>query len=158
MIKQPKKSPKLRGRAGEVRYLVPFALEMAKRYLSPNVEVEQAMMEAAGQLVAAYNQLSEASYNHDVLARCSRRFCLLATALEAASDNPCLWRCKPKLHVWLHLCEAAGNPANQWLYRDEDAGGAFARWSHRRGGRNSALSTSTSLLLRFTSKNSVPNL
>ena len=157
MIKQDKKSPKLRGRAGEVRNLVPFGLEMAQRFLSPVLETERAMLEAAGELAAAYKQLSHVSYNHNALARSARRFCLLATALEAASDDARLWKCKPKMHMWLHLCEAAGNPANQWLYRDEDSGGAFARWAHRRGGRNTALSTSTSLLSRFAAKNVVPS-
>ena len=158
MIKQEKKPVKLRGRAGEVRNLVPFGLEMAQQFLSPAMETERAMLEAAGELVSAYKQLSHVTYNHNALATSARRFCLLSSALESISEDVKLWRCKPKMHMWLHLCEAVGNPSNQWLYRDEDAGGAFARWSHRRGGRNSALSTSASLLSRFASKNLVPAL
>ena len=57
-----------------------------------------------------------------------------------------LFRIKPKLHFFLHLCSDGGNPAMHWCYRDEDFGGSVAKAARRRGGMRKPSSTSMRVL------------
>ena len=57
-----------------------------------------------------------------------------------------LYRLKPKLHLFLHLCLDGGEPAKHWCYRDEGVGGTVVRIAHRRGGMHSPSATSEQVL------------
>lgn len=160
MIKQDGKGPKLRGGAAEVRALVPFGRLLAEEYLSPDVPEEQAALTCARLLEECYNHLSHQYYNPAALDTACRLFCVQYCALEAwAGEGSKLWRVKPKLHVFAHLCSPEnGLPSKCWTYRDEDFGGTMSRMSRRRGGPNTVLSTSKNVLLCFFAKHSVPLL
>lgn len=149
--------PKLRGKAAEVRGLVPFGHQAAQELLSDLDLVEATVKQCAAHLLACYNCLSAASFQPDLLADHSRRLCLLWVALEAATpDDNTIWRVKPKLHLFQELCESGSRPSTCWTYRDEDFGGSLARLSRRRGGNNSPCSTAESVLYRFIAKHQVP--
>jgi hypothetical protein len=126
--------PKLRGRADEVRGLVPFAHQIAQELLSDLDPKESTVKQCAVHLLACYSCLSAASFDSEVIAERTRKLCLLWVALEAAAPEPRLWRVKPKLHLFQHLCEAGSRPATCWTYRDEDFGGSMARLGSRRMG------------------------
>ena len=156
MIKATGKGPKLRGRAGEIRGLIPFGKELADQYLDANSPREAAIKECTDCLVKCYDCLSSHSFSSDVLKNHARRFALLYSAIEAATDHRQLWRVKPKLHLWLNLCESGNRPSLFWGYRDEDFGGCLARLGHRRGGSHSPVAVATNVLSRFCAMNKLP--
>ena len=158
MIKQPKKSPKLRGKAAEVRGLVPFGLQLAQELVVGTDTQSVTIRSCALHLSKAYDCLSAATFNPDHLETHVRQFCLLYVALEAATPNPKLWRVKPKLHLFAELGMARNRPALQWTYRDEDFGGTAAKTARRRGGSHSVRATGMNFLSKFFSKNRMPDL
>ena len=151
--------PKLRGKAAEIRGIVPFIEQVAYRYLG-DTPVETAAKRAAKELNAMYSCLSgDAPFAADRLANHSRRLASLWVGLERASDAPA-WRVKPKLHLMQELCEEqlGCRPALFWTYRDEEFGGSLAALGRRRGGAHSASGVSTSIVLRFIARETVPSL
>jgi hypothetical protein len=149
--------PKLRGRAGEVRGLVPFGLALAEELLQDADPVEATVKQMARLLAECYNSLAAASFDPEKLAEHSRRFCLLWVGMEARQPG-LLWHIKPKLHLFQHLCESGSRPSSCWTYRDEDFGGSMARLGRRRGGKNTPQSTAKAVLLRFFAKHKLPVL
>ena len=149
--------PKLRGRAGKVRGLVSFGLQLAQDMLSDADPLEASVKQCAVHLHACYTCLAAASFDSAVLKEQSRRFCLLYVALEARHPDNSTWRVKPKLHLFQHLCESGSRPSMCWTYRDEDFGGSVARMGRRRGGKNTPQSTAKSVLLRFCAKHRLPS-
>ena len=160
MIKQTGKAPKLRARAGEARGLIAFAAEAARTKLSDQSPTEHTAKMCAQHLLACYNCLSKAQFDHEVMKTNSRCFCLLYIALERTAANNKLWRVKPKLHLFQELCEESGRlcPSDIWGYRDEDFGGSIALLSRRRGGSNTPGSTGLATLQRFYAKHKPPSL
>ena len=69
-----------------------------------------------------------------------------------------MWRVKPKLHMWLELCDLTdgADPALTWTYRDEDLGGAVAQMGRRRGGKFSAERVGRNTLQRFCFRHPFP--
>jgi hypothetical protein len=159
------KPPKLRAKAAEARFLVPFAKEAAERLLAqeargllPQVaHVQEATArQAACHLAACYDCLSQATYSPEALRENSRKFALLYVALERATPHPA-WRVKPKLHLFQEMCElGTACPSLCWSYRDEDFGGSLAQVSRRRGGSSSPAATAAALLAKFAAKHEVP--
>ena len=150
MIKQSKKSPKLRGGAAHVRALVPLGLQLAQEYLSGGTPVEEAAFQGMRRLSECYKALSHDSvFASDVLRRNATEFGLQYCALEAFSGGTKVWRVKPKLHMFLELCSEGSKPATFWTYRDEDFGGSMSRMARRRGGLLSVRAFSANLLQRF---------
>lgn len=161
MLKQPKKTPKLRGKGAEVRGLVKFGVELAEAFLDDNIPLEATAKQAAKLLSAMYDNLSHQHFNAQDMQDHARRFSLLQVALEDHSKRfgkPNLWKVLPKLHMMLHLAESGSCPADAWTYRDEDFGGAVGHIARRRGGKNSALATSRRIIESFCAKHKVPRL
>ena len=151
--------PKLRGKAAEIRGIVPFVEQVAYRHLG-DTPVETAAKRAAQELSAMYSCLSEsAPFAADRMANHSRRLASLWVGLERASDAPA-WRVKPKMHLMQELCEVqvGCRPALSWTYRDEEFGGSLAALARRRGGAHSASGVSKSVVLRFIARETVPSL
>ena len=155
--KAANKSPKLRSKAGETRCLVPFAAELATLLLTDATDVFQSTVkECAGLLDKAYQCLSRSSFSHEGLSQSCRRFCVMYSALQAASPEG-NWTVKPKFHLWQELCEQSTScPATCWTYRDEDFGGSVAKLAHRRGGASVPGACSLQVLQKFRARHGLP--
>ena len=60
--------------------------------------------------------------------RLCRGFAKLSTSSAAAGKK--LWKCTPKLHLFLHMCDwdiELGNPRFYWAYSDEDMVGQMIK-------------------------------
>ena len=84
----------------------------------------------------------------------STKFALLYVGLHENMNptNAKLWRLKPKLHQFLHLCSEGGIPSKTWTYRDEEFGGSVARLARRRGGMLRPQATSAKVLWSFATQ------
>jgi hypothetical protein len=161
MIRQQRKWAKLRCSAAQARCLVPVAERLARDLLRPaEVPEHEAALAAVGHLAECYAALRSAAGPHPkvVLERHGRMFATYMAALEDRCGTDSRWRCKPKLHLWLHLTAAASRPALTWTFRDEDWGGFAARLSRRRGGHSKPLGLSRSTLARFCLKTQMPRV
>ena len=157
MLQQPKKSPKMRGGAAVIRHLIPFALQVANKYLNPANDYEKTVQQATFHLACMYEQLSADIFDKAVLKDHSRKFAVLAVACEAAATEPRMFAVKPKLHLMQELCETTATcPSLHWCYRDEDFGGGTMQTGKRRGGRNKVQGTAATVLKKFMTKNPVP--
>ena len=155
MIRIDGKSPKLRSKAGECRYLYPFALLLAKEFStrSPHYASVYALLT---HFMTVVRCVSEPVYNAAWAAANARKCCLLYAALEKtmlAEHDVYRWHVKPKMHLFLELieytCPERGSPAKFWVYADETWGGWVSETGMRRGGRKFASSTAQNLLQRF---------
>ena len=159
MIRKNQSSPpKLRGKAAEIRALVPFGVQLAETYLSDANEVEAAAKAGIRHLHQCYQSLSlDSAFGPDVLQSEAIAFAWQYTALSKFHDGV-LWRLKPKLHLFLELAAEHGRPALCWTYRDEDYGGTIAKLSRRRGGKKTGCAWSAQTLQLFCIYNPVPRL
>ena len=140
---------KLRCSAAKCRKLVPFALRLATEMCDMSNPVEEALYKAAFHLNEVYGALSSSCPEADAVMReHSVKFALQYVALHdhLNGDDARLFRIKPKLHFFLHLCSDGGHPARHWCYRDEDFGGSVAKAARRRGGMRKASATSWRVL------------
>lgn len=153
----PRKSPKLRCGAAQLRALIPWVSDLCGRLLSADDPVEEAIRAAAGHLQQCYAALSSEGARE--LHRHARLFASQVVAIEAAVDDPARWRIKPKLHLFMELVSAPGaRPAASWCYRDEDFGGTCAALARRRGGLLKPGATSRNMLTKFLIKTAFPRV
>jgi len=161
MIKKQNASPKIRGKAAEVRALVPFARLAAEKFLSSGDPVESTVIQMSKHLEQLYGTLSSSCiFRQDLMADNSKHFCMLYSGLEEISRHKRgpVWRIKPKFHLMQEMCEMTDGaaPARSWTYRDEDFGGSAANMSRRKGGHKTAISISDNFLTKWSAKHDVP--
>jgi hypothetical protein len=150
-------TPKLRGRGADIRALVPYGLDAARRFLDSSDPLESTVEHMAVHLNECYKLLSREAFQHCALAANCQKLCNLALAMEVA--DPDIWGTKPKLHLFQELCEESDYcPSLSWCYRDEDMGGSLARIAHRKGGAFSAKATAVSLLKKWCARYPVPRI
>ena len=155
MIKARGKPPKLRGRAAQVRYLLPFAAQMAEMFADESEHCRTLAIVTDTLLqLTLLNQTTP--YQHEAAAGLSRQLALLLTGLEAEAllqGNDCNWRTKPKLHLMQELieyqCFYSGAPCQYWTYTDESWGGWLAKAGMRRGGKKTAPLVGLNVINRF---------
>ena len=142
---------KLRSSAAKIRKLVPFVRRLTSELCDSSDPVQQAMRVAAYHLDKVYENLSAAVHDPAALKADSIHFALQYVALHDHLNpgNEDLFKIKPKMHFFLHLCSDGGCPSLHWCYRDEDFGGSVAKAAHRRGGLLSVKATSHSVLIRM---------
>ena len=159
MIRAPGKLPKLRGKAAEVRGLVPFGRELAERFFALDNDFEGCMIAVARELEAMCLHLDH--FEPTALSASSRKVAGLWVCLEAHSEGG-LWRFRPKGHLTQGLAEFTaprrGCPRDFWCYRDEDFMGRTASASRSRGGANSPATVSLRVLRRFAARFALPAL
>lgn len=149
MIQQPGKGPKLRCSAAQCRALVPFAWQCSQA-LFGTTPMEEAAKTAAHHLHKCYEALrADCVAPYEILRSSSTQFALQYVALGDHVGNPLLWKCKPKLHLFLELCSESSRPSLCWNYRDEDFGGSIAKTSRRRGGLLSCKALSSNVLRKM---------
>lgn len=158
--KKASAAPKLRGRASEVKGLVLFGKLMADRYCRHEDMVEHTVKMAATRLSNLYTIVwNRASFSPVDMKNESFKFRSLLRALAAHHPQSNQWRLKPKVHLMEELCEKQDdNPLDHSTYRDEDWGGAVARWAKRRAGKNTVASTAHNVLRKFCANNKLPDL
>ncbi|CAE7778726.1 unnamed protein product [Symbiodinium sp. CCMP2592] len=150
-------SPKLRCKAGEARGLIPWISDACAKFLTQGTAEHRAAIDAGRYLQECYSCLSVAQFDRDKLAGACRRFLLLYASLATIYPDQSVWRFKPKMHLFLHLCEESlDSPSLHWVYRDEDFGGSLAHIGSRRGGKNTASAVSHLVLQMFYAKNPIP--
>ena len=146
---------KLRGSAGTVRAMIPFAWQLAQELLSVDDVEQNTVRQAAYHINMVYSCLSHSCLEPvPQMKEHSTKFALLYVGLHNLMNptKPKLWRLKPKLHQWLHLCEEGSIPVKTWTYRDEDFGGSVAKAARRRGGMLRPQCTSAKVLWAFTTQ------
>ena len=123
--------PKLKSKAAPIRTLAPFAVALAEEFLAPDVAY------LARQLVRFYEIIDcnglfltdDAKAEIKIVgSRLCRAYGKLAASAVAANQK--MWKCTPKLHLFLHLCEydvELGNPRYFWCYADEDMVGQMIK-------------------------------
>ena len=123
--------PKLKSKAAPVRSLAQFAVDLAEEHLDESRAV------VARQLVRFYEILNEnglflTDAAKTEIAQVGSRLCRRFAALSSSSVDAGikLWKCTPKLHLFLHMCEwdiEFGNPRYFWTYSDEDMVGQMIK-------------------------------
>lgn len=150
---ESKNGMKLRCSAAKVRQLVPFAFRLATEVCDLTNPVEHAIYLAAYHLKEVYSTLSSTCIDADAkMKEHGPKFALQYVALhdQLNESDSRLWRIKPKMHMFMHLCGEGGEPGKYWCYRDEDFGGSVAKAARRRGGLLRPKSTSSSVLMCFS--------
>jgi hypothetical protein len=139
---------KLRCSAAKCRRLVPFAFRLAEELADMSNPVEEAIHKAAFHLNEVYTSLSNELHEPQAMKEHSIKFASQYVALHdhLNGGDDRLWKIKPKLHFFLHLCSDGGRPSQHWCYRDEDFGGSVAKAARRRGGLLKPASTSRRVL------------
>ena len=131
---------------------------MADLHCSDADPVEHTVKKAATHLKNSYDIVwPRHTFNPVSMKAESFRLRNLLKALDAFhSHTSNKWKMKPKLHLMEELCDKQkGNPLDHATYRDEDWGGAAARWAKPRAGPASAASISNNVLTNG-SPSSVP--
>jgi hypothetical protein len=156
MLRMPGKAPKLRGKAGETRYLVPFGLEIAQEFAPKSFHAATVcrLMES---LMSLYTLLDSDPFPAKQAAATSLEFCLIFQALATEAElrgHGAAWRLKPKLHLLQELLEYdciehGSSPRTFWTYYDESWGAWVADAAARRGGHKAAATIAANVLNRF---------
>ena len=129
-VRAPGKWPKLASQAAPVRCLARFALELAEEYLDEDRQI------VARQLVRFYeildgNGLFLTDAAKTEIAKVGSKLCRTFAKLSSVvASGIKAWKCTPKLHLFLHMCEwdiELGNPRFYWTYADEDMVGQMIR-------------------------------
>lgn len=139
MIKQDGKSPKLRAKAAEGRYMVPVVKKMLEMFFPSSADHDKLRYECLSALNNVYLQLaswSDDSSPHIVASEGRRHIMLYAElAKEWLATHKTRswigWKFIPKHHLATHCFEDQisefGNPAQSWCYRDENEIGVAVR-------------------------------
>ena len=155
MIRQPGKGPKFRSKAGECRYLIPFAAEIAAEFDDGSIH-RNTVSHLCQNLQTIAVCISCEPYDSQKAAAACRRLRKLFVALEAmsvAQGDELSWRVKPKLHMFeeliCHVGPEFGSPRFYWTYTDEHWGAWLARTATRRGGPKFAAACALNLLQKY---------
>ena len=155
MLKLPGKGPKLRSKAAECRYLLPFAAILARECDdgSPRRRTIKNMTERFLEMAII---VSTVPYDAAQAAACCKSVSSLLVALEdwsVSAGDSLSWRIKPKLHLMQELIEFIGidygSARTFWTYQDENWGGWLSKCAARRGGPKFAGTVALGLLQRY---------
>jgi hypothetical protein len=158
MLKLPGKGPKLRSKAAECRYLLPYAHFIAHQASDDSPHWKMICMLADNFLELAIT-MSVEPYDFRKAATLSRMVSSLAVSLEAealSKNDENSWRVKPKLHMMQELLEYIGPDLGDlgsarrfWTYKDERWGGFLSTMAMRRGGPKTAANVAQGLITRY---------
>ena len=155
MLKQPGKGPKLRSKAAECRYLLPFTAMLAREYDNgtPHRSTVRHMVD---HLLTVAECLASQEFDIETAKDSCKKCCLLYSSLESealSKGDELSWRMKPKFHMFQELleyiCDFAGSPKCFWTYRDESWGGFLSKVATRRGGPKFAANIALNLLQKY---------
>lgn len=166
-IVKPKKPAELDVKAAHCRHFMGFLPKLAKAKFGADVSAmtnEQKAVQALAQLIAqVYDHLEK--NEPEKLAKAGERAIKQYLALETAtkfndSEDVKTWHCKPKCHLFGHLCDRAckgWNPKDSWNYRDETFAFTMATMGFKRAGPDKK-SMAETILIRWMSSQQWPSL
>ena len=145
---QARQGMKLRCSAAKCRRLVPYVCQLASELCDPSNPIDEAIIKATFHLNEVYKCLSAETHDAEAMKRHSIRFASQYVALhdQLNGSDDRVFRIKPKMHFFLHLCSDGGRPSQHWCYRDEDFGASVAKAARRRGGLLKPRATSLRVL------------
>jgi hypothetical protein len=152
------KSPKLKGKAGHIRHLVPVLDSIVQRTLQSQDAHTRTVVSCMNHLAACYKTLQD--FDAQQLDTSARKMALLYCSLEREQLDAGVekrWKVKPKLHLFLELANFLclqrhrGNPKYFWTYGDESHGGILRSIAKARGGRNTSAASAQRLLSMWSS-------
>lgn len=156
MVRLRGKPPKLRSKAGECRYLIPFGAALAAEFADGS-EYRRTVARVCALLLRLAELISAEPLAVEELRDAGCRFAILYSTLgaqAAAAGEDWRWRPKPKLHMLQELCEyQAGelqaSPRDFWNYVDESWCGWIGDAGGRRGGAKTVTTVATNIIQRF---------
>jgi hypothetical protein len=155
MLKLPGKAPKLRSKAGECRYLIPFAVLVA-RECDDGTTRRKTIRNLAEHFLQVAVIMSADPYDAAAAAAACKAVVSLYVSLEdfaVAAGDYTSWRVKPKLHMFEELIQFisfdVGSARRFWTYQDESWGGWLSNCAARRGGPKFAATVALGLLQRY---------
>eukprot|EP00959_Pyramimonas_sp_CCMP1952_P090876 1902365-Pyramimonas_sp.AAC.1 len=129
MLKPQGKSPKMKLKAAEGRYMLRVLREMLTQFHSPRNARDQTRAACVNYLAQVYDELPvwDPVHSPDRIRMAGLRHVFLYIELfrEAASKDAdtIYWRLYPKHHIFIHLVEKQtaeqGSPKESWNYSDE---------------------------------------
>ena len=166
-IVKPKIPPELDVKAAQCRHFMPFLPKLTLAKFGADVSAmtqEQKAVHALAQLIAQVYDCLEKNETQK-LAKAGERAIKQYLALETATkfnDNEDVrtWHCKPKCHLFGHLCDRAckgWNPKDSWNYRDETFAFTMATMGFKRAGPDKK-SMAETIFIRWMSSQQWPSL
>jgi len=128
---------KLRSKAAECRYLVPWAVELTTLFLT-DTPYHRTRWQCADALLRFYNTMAITPFAADAAQSAAIEHLQSYANLKQMSADPRAWVIKPKHHCFAHLgshqVQEIGCPSLFWCYLDEDFIGRLGRAGQSRGG------------------------
>ena len=156
MIRMPGKGPKLRGKAAETRYIVPFVLQLTAEFAdrSKHAALVHQVVEHLSNL---YMYLDATPFPAELAADECQSLCDKYLALHLESEClgiPKHWKMKPKFHLLQELLQydclrTKQSPRLYWTYADESWGGIVAAIATRKGGPKNAAAIGLTVMQRY---------
>ena len=155
MLKLPGKGPKLRSKAGECRYLIPFGVLVARECDDGSIR-RKTIRNLTEHFLQVAVIMSTEPYDAAAAAAACKAVVALYVSLEdfaVAAGDYTSWRVKPKLHLFEELIQFmsfdVGSARRFWTYQDESWGGWLSNCAARRGGPKFAATVALGLLQRY---------
>ena len=135
MLKQPGKSPALKAKAAESRYMLPVILYILETYFKVCTDHEILRHRCVQTISDMYKKMRPAPgevFDGAAVGKLARQHLILYTELARESlesrrhltDGWVMWRWMPKHHLFNHFegqVAVSGSPAECWCYMDESA-------------------------------------
>ena len=129
--------PTLKALAAQVRLLMPLLPILAEKHFDFRIPHQLACQKLARFIGKAYTYM-ESNQLQKLPGACQKvaeQYKQLQAEAEKG-DHFNSWHIMPKMHLFQHLCEMGSSCKDFWTYKDETAGGTFAKFFVRRGGKD----------------------
>ena len=134
MIRSAGKSPKLKIKAAESRYMLPVIRFILENYFPVNTDYLRLRLQCVVAVDEMYKlmRVPDAEFDGLLVAKFARQHLILYGELGKIALETCqhqqsgwiLWRWYPKHHLFSHFetqVAQSGSPSESWCYRDESA-------------------------------------
>ena len=154
--KNTMQQPRLRAKAAETRYLVPFCYELCMEMRdAQNTIHNNTVLECVFHLFSFYMTMGRSPYNAEFAKSAAKQCLILYSSLsnEAMRAGKDMRPLKPKFHLFSELAEYqienSSDPSLFWCYKDEDLIGLIAKIAFSSGGKREAATTPKNVLLKY---------
>ena len=149
--------PTLKALAAQVRLLMHLLPILAEKHFDFRIPHQLACQKLARFIGKAYtymesNQLQKLP---EACQKVAEQYKQLQREAEKGDDFNS-WHIMPKMHLFQHLCELGSSCKDLWTYKDETAGGTFAKFFVRRGGKDNPGHNCFEVLERWACSQDMP--